>query len=74
MAVNRTRMPFRSLRAPNDDIADTLLTMLINAGNGPRISDGVGQQAVRASRTFPYLAPPELNPPAKIELSLDKSA
>ena len=60
-------------RSPNDDIADTLLTMLINAGNGPRISDGVGQQAVRASRTFPYLAPPELNPPAKIELSLDKA-
>ena len=60
-------------RSPNDDIADTLLTMLINAGNGPRISDGVDQQAVRASRTFPYLAPPEPNPPAKIELSLDKS-
>ena len=60
-------------RSPNDDIADTLLTMLINAGNGPRISDGVDQQAVRASRTFPYLAPPEPNPPAAMELSLDKS-
>ena len=52
---------------------DTLLTMLINAGNGARISDGVDQQAVRASRAFPYLAPPDPNPPAKIELSLDKS-
>ena len=60
-------------RSPNDDIADTLLTMLINAGNGPRISDGVDGQAVRASRAFPYLAPPDPNPPAKIELSLDKS-
>jgi hypothetical protein len=47
--------------------------MLINAGNGPRISDGVDGQAVRASRTFPYLAPPDPNPPAKIELRLDKS-
>jgi hypothetical protein len=59
-------------RTPNDDIADTFLTMLVNAGNGPRISDGVDGQAVRASRAFPYLAPPELNPPATIQLSLDK--
>jgi len=59
-------------RTPNDDIADTFLTMLVNAGNGPRISDGVDGQAVPASRAFPYLAPPELNPPAKIQLSLDK--
>ena len=57
-------------RSPNDDIADTLLTMLINAGNGPRIDDGVDGQAVRASRTFPYLAPPDPNPPARIELRL----
>ena len=60
-------------RSPNDDIGDTLLTMLINAGNGPRISDGVDGQAVRASRAFPYLAPPDPNPPARIELRLDKS-
>jgi Domain of unknown function (DUF4331) len=57
-------------RSPNDDIADTFLTLLINAGNGPRISDGVDQQAVKASRAFPYLAPPEANPPGKIELTL----
>jgi len=61
-------------RTPNDDIADTFLTMLVNAGNGPRISDGVDGQAVPASRAFPYLAPPELNPPAKIELSLGNKA
>ena len=57
-------------RSPNDDIGDTLLTMLINAGNGPRISDGVDGQSVRASRVFPYLAGPDPNPPARIQLGL----
>ena len=57
-------------RSPNDDITDTLMTMLINAGNGPRISDGVDGQAVPATRAFPYLVPPDPNPPGKIELSL----
>ena len=47
----------------NDDSIDTLLTFLINAGNGARISDGVDQATVPASHTFPYLAPPEPNPP-----------
>ncbi len=60
-------------RSPNDDVGDTIVTMLVNAGNGARISDGVDQQAVRCSHTFPYLAPPDPNPPAKIELSLKKS-
>ncbi len=60
-------------RSPNDDIGDTLLTVLINAGNAPRISDGVDGQAARASRAFPYLAPPDPNPPARIELRLDKA-
>ena len=36
-------------RSPNDDAGDTIVTMLVNAGNGARISDGVDQQAVRAS-------------------------
>ena len=48
----------------NDDSIDTFLTLLVNGGNGPRISDGVDQATVPASRTFPYLAPPEPNPPA----------
>ena len=39
-------------------------------GNGPRISDGVDQQAVKATRAFPYLVAPEANPPGKIELSI----
>jgi hypothetical protein len=60
-------------RSLNDDAADTIVTMLVNGGNGARISDGVDQQAVRCSHAFPYLAPPDPNPPAKIELSLDKS-
>ena len=47
----------------NDDSIDTLLTLLINAGNDARISDGVDQATVPASHTFPYLAPPEPNPP-----------
>lgn len=50
-------------RSLNEDSMDTLMTLLVNAGNGPRISDGVDQQAVPASRTFPYLVPPEKNPP-----------
>lgn len=47
----------------NDDSIDTFLTFLVNASQGPRVSDGVDQATVPASRTFPYLAPPEPNPP-----------
>lgn len=50
-------------RALNDDVMDTIFTLLINAGNGPRIRDGVDQATVPASRTFPYLAPPNPDPP-----------
>ena len=50
-------------RSLNEDSIDTFMTLLVNAGNGPRISDGVDHQAVPASRTFPYLIPPEGNPP-----------
>ena len=57
-------------RSPNDDIVDTYMTLLVNAGNGPRISDGVNQQAVQASRAFPYLVPPEKNPPTKLNISV----
>ncbi len=48
-------------RSLNDDMMDTLDTLLINGSNGPRISDGVDQATTPASRVFPYLAPP--NPP-----------
>ena len=50
-------------RAPNDDVMDTLFTLLINAGNGPRIRDGVDQATMPAARTFPYLAAPNPDPP-----------
>jgi hypothetical protein len=45
-------------RSLNDDFLDTYFTLLVNAGNGPPISDGVDQATVPASRVFPYLAPP----------------
>ena len=48
-------------RSLNDDSMATLYTLLVNAGNGPRISDGVHRATVPASDVFPYLAPP--NPP-----------
>ena len=45
-------------RSLNDDVMDTLFTLLINADKGPRISDGVDQATKPASGVFPYLAPP----------------
>lgn len=48
-------------RALNDDFLDTYYTLLVNAGNGPRIRDGIDQPTVPAANVFPYLAPP--NPP-----------
>jgi Domain of unknown function (DUF4331) len=50
-------------RALNDDVMDTLFTLLVNAGTGPRIRDGVDQATMPASCTFPYLAPPNPDPP-----------
>ena len=44
-------------RALNDDVIDTIFTLLVNAGNGPVIRDGVDQATRPASRAFPYLAP-----------------
>ena len=49
-------------RTLNDDFLDTYYTLFINAGDGPRIRDGVDQATVPATNVFPYLAPP--NPPA----------
>src|SRR5215208_1280177 len=50
-------------RAPNDDVIDTLFTQLVNAGNGPVIRDGVDRSSSPASRSFPYLSPPNPDPP-----------
>ncbi|MGC1568805.1 MAG: DUF4331 family protein, partial [Trebonia sp.] len=50
-------------RALNDDVMDSIFTLLVNAGNGPVIRDGVDQATRPASRAFPYLAPPNPDPP-----------
>jgi hypothetical protein len=50
-------------RAPNDDVMDTIFTLMINAGNGPVIRDGVDRSTRPASRTFPHLAPANPDPP-----------
>ncbi|MEF9904529.1 DUF4331 family protein [Streptomyces sp. P9-A2] len=50
-------------RSPEDDIIDTLYTLLVGGLDGPRISDGVDQPTQPVSRTFPYLVPPNPNPP-----------
>ncbi|WP_031174174.1 DUF4331 family protein [Streptomyces durhamensis] len=51
-------------RSLNDDVIDTLYTLIVNAGRGPRVSDGV-DGTVPASRDFPYLAPPNPHPPER---------
>jgi Domain of unknown function (DUF4331) len=51
-------------RPLNDDAVDANLTFVVRGGDGPRISDGVDQPTVRASDSFPYLAPPSPDPGA----------
>ena len=55
-------------RSLNDDVIDTLYTLIVNAFHGPRVSDGVDRATVPASRAFPYLAPPNLNPPTPVSV------
>ena len=50
-------------RTLNDDVMDTIFTLLVNAGNGPIIRDGIDQATRPGSRAFPYLAPPNPDPP-----------
>ena len=50
-------------RTLNDDVVDTMFTQLINAGNGPVIRDGVDRSTRPGTRTFPYLAEPNPDPP-----------
>ncbi|HKX68494.1 MAG TPA: DUF4331 family protein [Intrasporangium sp.] len=54
-------------RALNDDVIDVLYNLWINAGSGPVISDGVDASSRPASTVFPYLAPPNPDPPAPPE-------
>jgi Domain of unknown function (DUF4331) len=55
-------------RSLNDRVMDTIYTLLVNAGNGPRISDGVDRATAPASGVFPYFAPPNPTPPDSGEL------
>jgi len=41
----------------DDDVMDTIYSLLVNGGRTP-VSDGVDGPTVPAARTFPYLAPP----------------
>lgn len=50
-------------RTLDDDVMDTIFTLLVNAGDGPVIRDGVDQATRPASCEFPYLAPPNPDPP-----------
>jgi hypothetical protein len=52
-------------RSLNHDVMDTLYTLLINAGHGPRIGEGVDQATQLASNVFPYLQPPN---PGELQL------
>lgn len=45
-------------RSLKDRTMDAIYTLLVNAGHGPRISDGVDQATVPPSDVFPYMAPP----------------
>ena len=42
----------------NEDVVDLILTLYVNAGNGPRISDGVDGPIAWSSKVYPYMAPP----------------
>lgn len=54
-------------RALNDDVMDTIFTLLVNGGNGPTIRDGVDQSTRPATQVFPYLSPANPNPPQQPE-------
>ncbi len=42
----------------NEDVVDLILTLYVNAGNGPRIRDGVDGPITWSSKVCPYMAPP----------------
>ncbi|HEY6713450.1 MAG TPA: DUF4331 family protein [Rubrobacter sp.] len=54
-------------RSLNENVMDTIYTLLVNAGNGARISDGVHQATVPASEDFPYLVPPNASAPTSLQ-------
>jgi hypothetical protein len=50
-------------RTLNDDVMDTIFTLLVNAGTGPVIRDGVDGATQPGTTAFPYLASPNPDPP-----------
>ena len=54
-------------RALNDDVMDRIFTLLINAGKGPVIRDGVDRSTSPGSQSFPYLASANPDPPEQPE-------
>ena len=61
-------------RSLNHDIIDTLYTLLVGGLDGPRISDGVDQPTQPTARSFPYLVPPNPNPPDLMAILAASSA
>jgi hypothetical protein len=57
-------------RSLKDDAMDTLFTLLVNAGNGARVSDGVDSPQTPVSDSFPYLAPPTSIPADNLQATL----
>lgn len=47
-------------RSLNDNVIDTMYTVLINGGLGPRIRQGVDHATAKGTKTFPYLAAPSV--------------
>ena len=54
-------------RSLNDDVMDRIFTLLVNAGKGPIIRDGVDHATRPAERAFPYLAAANPDPPEQPE-------
>jgi len=54
-------------RQLNDDIMDTLFTILINAGKGSTMTDGVDEPYRDVSDEFPYLADPDTSWKARLK-------
>jgi hypothetical protein len=50
-------------RSLNDDVMDKIFTLLVNAGNGPIVRDGVDHATRPGEHSFPYLAPANPDPP-----------
>jgi hypothetical protein len=42
----------------NEDIMDSIFTLYVNGGKGPRVDDGIAGPIAWSSKVFPYMAPP----------------